>query len=228
VLKTATSTEVSKNTLTQTETSTTQTTSVVPQTTTVTESETEYVFINLKSFINWRLTCTEQPLLLLRYPTNEKLALPILLLFASVEPITKLGIRYPATAVRFELCEIGRNADYFVACYLTTTKQCNQPTRTWSTVTKPTATAYVTLFKFTTLTKYNTKTVDVLQTATKIATTVLTDVSTTTVGITETIPATSVVATATASNAPPLIFLATLLTSSSHYRYDDCSSDCPS
>jgi hypothetical protein len=228
VLKTATSTEVSKNALTQTETSTTQTTSVVPQTTTVTESDTEYVFMNLNSCINWRLTCTEQSLLLLRYPTNEKLALPILLLFASVEAITKLGIRYPATAVCSELCEIGTNANDFIACYLTTTKQCNQPTTTWSTVTKPTTTAYVTQFKFTTITKYNTKTVDVLQTATEIATIVLTDVSTTTVGITETIPATSVVSTATTSNAPPLIFLVTLLMSSSHYRYSNCSSGCPS
>jgi hypothetical protein len=228
VLKTATSTEVLKDKLTQTETSTTQTTSVVPQTTTLTESETEYAFMNVKCCINWRLTYTEQSLLLLRYPTNEKRALPILLLFASVEVITKLGTQFPVTAVRLQLCKIRTSTNYLAACYLTTTKQCNQPTTIWSTVTKPTATAYVTQYKLITLTKYNTKTVDVLQTTTEVAATVLTDTSTTTISITETIPATSVVATATTSNTPPPIFLAILLTSSSHYRHSNCSSDCPS
>jgi hypothetical protein len=210
------------------ETSTTQITSVVPQTRTVTESETEYAFMDLDSCINWRLTCTEQSLLLLRYPTNERLALPIRLLFASVEAITKLGSQYPVTAVRLQLLKIRTSTNYLAACYLTTTKQCNQPTTIWSTVTKPTATAYVTQYKLTALTKYNKKTVDVLQTTTEIAATVLTDTSTTTIGITEIIPATSVVATATTSNTPPPILLANVLTSSSHYRHGNCSSDCPS
>ncbi|RYO39526.1 hypothetical protein AA0111_g1726 [Alternaria arborescens] len=82
------------------------------------------------------------------------------------------------------------------SCYLTRTTTCGQTTTT-STVTRPTSTVRVTQVKLTTVTKYNSKTSDVLQTATAVASAVSTDFSTTIIAITETHSLTSIVATIT-------------------------------
>ena len=128
-------------------------------------------------------------------------------------------------AVRNTLLEYVQKADRVIACYLTRTTTCGQTTTT-STVTRPTSTVRVTQVKLTTVTKYNSKTSDVLQTATAVASAVSTDSSTTIIAITETHSLTSVVATITTSKKHHPDCLASLLTLCSDYfnsnRYSDC------
>jgi hypothetical protein len=82
----------------------------------------------------------------------------------------------------------------------------------------------VTQVKLTTVTKYNSKTSDILQTATAVVSAVSTDSSTTTIAITETHSLTSVVATTT-SKKHDFNWLASLLTLRSDYFHSNRYSD---
>jgi hypothetical protein len=83
----------------------------------------------------------------------------------------------------------------------------------------------VTQVKLTTVTKYNSKTSDILQTATAVVSAVSTDSSTTTIAITETHSLTSVVATTTTSKKHIFNWLASLLTLRSDYFHSNRYSD---